>query len=104
MSASYKPRPLDTTHIRLPQELLDLTEKLALNTHELWASMRRDEGWTYGPVRDGLTKTTPTMVPYDELPESERDYDRTIAMETLKLVLALGYELRKQEDGEAPSP
>ena len=93
----YKPRPLETTHVKLPADLLGLLDRLARNTHEVWARKRVDEGWTYGPRRDDEKKQTPLLVPYDELPESERAYDREVALETLKYVIALGYELHKPE-------
>ncbi|MCR5162371.1 MAG: hypothetical protein K6C06_11425, partial [Lachnospiraceae bacterium] len=41
--------------------------------------------------------TTPCLVPYDELPEREKDYDRMTAMETLKLIIKLGYEIKKKD-------
>jgi ryanodine receptor 2 len=50
-----------------------------------------DEGWTYGPERDGQAKTHPCLVPYDELPEDEKEYDRTTALETLRAMVKPGY-------------
>lgn len=94
---TYTPRPIDTMHIRLQDDLAQLTERLAANTHDLWAAQRIADGWTYGPKRDDAAKTHPDLVPYDELPEAEKDYDRNTAMETLKLVLALGYRIVKPE-------
>lgn len=79
----------------LPRELEELTELLARNTHEVWARNRVQEGWTWGEVRDDEKKTTPCLVPYEDLPESEKVYDRSTAMQTLKLVLKLGYRIEK---------
>ena len=42
------------------------------------------EGWRYGPCRDDEKKLTPCLVPYGELPEVEKEYDRITALETLK--------------------
>ena len=92
---AYVPCPLDTTHIRLPDDLLQLTERLAENTHDLWAQLRLAEGWTYGRTRDDAAKRHPDLVSYADLPESEKEYDRTTAMETLKAILALGYTLQR---------
>lgn len=92
---SYKPSPIDTTDVSLSDELQALTELLAKNTHELWAKKRIDEGWTYGPVRNDERKEHPGLVPYEDLSESEKDYDRTTAMETLKTVSAMGYKIEK---------
>ncbi len=91
----YTPKPIPTDQIRLPEELLELTEKIAENVHEVWAQSRIREGWTYGEKRDDDKKETPCLVPYGELPEIEKEYDRKTAMETIKLILSLGYRLEK---------
>ncbi len=92
----YRPEPVDTAGVKLPEELLLLTEKIAENVHENWAAGRIKEGWTYGEVRDDIKKTTPCLVPYGELSDSEKEYDRNTAMETLKLIVALGYKIEKK--------
>ena len=92
----YKPAPRDTSGIRLPREIADLTELLAKNTHENWAKQRVAEGWRRGPARDDVKKEHPSLVPYEQLPESEKDYDRTTAMETIKTILALGYRIERK--------
>lgn len=86
-------KPIDTTDVILPEELLDLTELIASNVHSVWAVGRVAEGWTYGDVKNVEKKETPLLVPYDELPESEKDYDRHTALETLKLIIKLGYTI-----------
>ena len=91
----YIPKPLDTDGIALPAELTELTERIAENVHENWAAGRIREGWIYGSERDDGRKTTPCLVPYNELPENEKDFDRNTAMETLKLIVKLGYEIKK---------
>ena len=91
----YQPNPVDTTGVELPRELLELTEEIAENVHEIWARGRVAEGWTYGPARDDEKKTTPCLVPYDQLTDSEKQYDRNTALETLKLITALGYKIEK---------
>ena len=92
----YKPNPVDTSGVELPTELLELTEKIAENVHDNWAAGRIAEGWTYGEVRDDKLKTTPCLVPYDELTDSEKEYDRNTALQTLKLIAALGYKIEKK--------
>lgn len=94
----YVPKPVDTSRIILPDSILSLTEKIAENVHEVWAQGRMAEGWTYGDVRDDGQKKTPCLVPYDALPEIEKDYDRNTAMQTLRLILALGYKIEKDAD------
>ena len=92
----YKPDPVDTTDVVLSGELLELTEKIAENVHEVWAQGRIAEGWIFGEKQDSEKKTTPCLIPYDELPESEKDFDRNTAMGTLKLIMALGYKIGKE--------
>ena len=92
----YRPNPVDTSGVELPAELLELTEKIAENVHDNWAAGRIAEGWTYGEVRDDSLKTTPCLVPYDELTDSEKEYDRNTALQTLKLIAALGYTIEKK--------
>jgi hypothetical protein len=89
----YHPQPLDTSSITLPAELEALTEYLAENTHDIWAAQRLAQGWRYGPQRDDVQKLHPDLVPYAELPDGEKQYDRSTAMETLKAILALGYRI-----------
>ena len=98
MKKKYIPKPVDTTQVVLPQELLDLGEAIAENVHEVWAQGRLSEGWTYGPEKDGIKKQTPCLVPYSDLPEEEKAYDRNTAFETIKFILAKGFRIVKIED------
>jgi hypothetical protein len=92
----YQPRPIATATVTLSQEIRDLTERLAENAHDIWARQRLQDGWKYGPTRDDAKKEHPCLVPYDQLPESEKEYDRKTAMETLKAIIALGYRIEKE--------
>ena len=91
--AAYEPRPIDTSKVEISEELLQLTEQLAENAHDNWARRRLSEGWTWGPVRDDAVKKHPNLVPYGELSEAEKHYDRDTAMETLRAIVALGYRI-----------
>ena len=91
----YNPNPIDTSDIVLSDDLLELTEKIAENVHEVWSVGRIKEGWTYGAVRDDAKKETPCLVPYKDLPENEKDFDRNTALETIKLIIKLGYNIEK---------
>ena len=88
---TYNPNPIDTSDVFLTPELLALTEKLAENTHDVWAKGRIEQGWKYGKIRDDNNKLHPCLIPYSELPESEKEYDRNTALETIKLIQKLGY-------------
>lgn len=87
----YQPNPIDTSRISVPERLMKLLEQLARNTHEVWAKGRMDQGWTRGAVRNDTLKQHPCLVPYENLSEEEKEYDRQTALETLKLILSLGY-------------
>ncbi len=93
----YKPNPIDTSDIILDKEILKLADMLAKNTHEVWAKNRISEGWTYGKERNDEIKTTPCLVPYEELSENEKNYDMDTSLETLKLIKKLGYKIIKEE-------
>ncbi len=90
---TYVPKPLDTSAVQLPASLQGLMERLAENTHDVWAAQRIAEGWTYGPSRDEAAKKHPCLVPYEQLPESEKEYDRRTAAEALKVIVTLGYRI-----------
>lgn len=92
----YIPSPADLSGVELPESLNELTELIAENVHEVWAKSRMDQGWKYGEKRDDMEKSHPCLVPYDKLPEREKDYDRNTAMDTLKLVMKLGYDIVKK--------
>jgi RyR domain len=92
---TYEPRPIDTSKVKLSAELQDLTEQLAENAHDNWARRRLSEGWTWGARRDDAAKKHPDLVPYGELSEAEKHYDRDTAMETLRAIIALGYRIER---------
>ena len=92
-SAPYLPRPADTSGVVITAEISDLTERLARNTHENWAHQRISNGWSWGPARDDRKREHPCLVPYDDLPEEEKEFDRRTALETIRLLLALGYRI-----------
>lgn len=90
----YHPKPVDTSGIELPSGILSLIEKLAENSHDVWAQQRMAEGWTYGPERNDAAKKHPDLIPYTDLPGSEKEYDRQMALQTVKLIVSLGYEIK----------
>lgn len=91
----YIPSPIDTSDIELTDDLKQLVEQLARNVHDIWAVGRISDGWTYGPERNDTLKQHPCLIDYSELPESEKEYDRNTAMETLKMILKLGWKIEK---------
>lgn len=97
---TYNPKPIDLSDVELTEDLNELREAIAENAHDVWAAERQAQGWTYGPHRDDDKKETPCMLPYSQLPDSEKKFDRDMAMNTLKLVKKLGYDLIKREETE----
>lgn len=92
---NYTPQPIDTKDVLLPEELNILAEKMAENVHEIWSAGRMADGWTYGEKRDDAQKKHPGLVPYSNLTDDEKDYDRRTSQETLKLILKLGFNISK---------
>ena len=91
--AKYTPQPIDTTDVKLPEELEQLVEQMSKNVHEVWAETRIKQGWKYGEQRNDELKTHPCLVPYEELPEEEKEYDRNTSIGTLKLIMKLGFKI-----------
>ena len=96
MKKNYVPQPMDTSDIQLPEELNILIEQMAKNVHEVWAQSRIEQGWTYGAERSDALRQHPCLIPYEELPEVEKDYDRNTALGTLKLIRKLGFKIEKE--------
>ena len=94
----YTPNPINTSDIKLAPEIAALGEELAKNVHEVWSEGRIADGWTYGETRDDVKKTHPCLIPYEELPESEKEYDRNTALQTLRLIVKLGYKIEKEKN------
>ena len=95
MKTNYIPQPMDTSAQKLPEELEILVEKMAKNVHEIWAQTRINQGWSYGDVRNDELKQHPCLIPYEELTEEEREYDRNTAIGTLNFILQSGFKITK---------
>ena len=93
----YQPKPIDTAAVVLPRYLEELTEVLAENAHDNWAAQRLQDGWKWGEERNDELRTHPSLVAYDQLPEPEKAYDRRTAMETVKAIISLGYDITLNE-------
>ncbi len=93
---NYMPKPIDTSGVKISAELEALAEAMAKNTHEVWSVGKLAEGWVYGESLDAENKTHPSLIEYEELSESQKDYDRRTSIETLKFVLAMGFDILKK--------
>ena len=105
--SNYCPSPIDTSDVTLPPELFVLADNIAKNVHEVWAQQRIKEGWVYGPQRNDELKQHPCLIPFEALSETEKNYDRNTALETLRLITQLGFTITKptsSEAGESENP
>ena len=91
----YIPTPVDTQSISLPKELNSLVEEMSKNVHEVWSAGRMKDGWTYGEERKDAEKKPPCLVPYEALQEEEKESDRNTSVETIKLILKLGFNITR---------
>jgi class 3 adenylate cyclase/tetratricopeptide (TPR) repeat protein len=89
----YEPKSLDLTRVQIPADLNNLVEQLSEITHDNWLKQRLADGWRHGQSRNDLLKEHPCIVAYDELPESEKEYDRKISLGVIQAMLALGYRV-----------
>jgi len=92
---TYIPQPIDTSDVVLPKELEQLVEKMAKDVHDVWAETRIKQGWAYGPERNDEKKAHPCLVPYEDLPDCEKEYDRNTSIGTLKLIMKLGFKISR---------
>lgn len=92
----YNPQPVNLDNIALTDDLLELREAIAENAHDVWAAARMSEGWTYGAERDDQKKQHPDLIPYCALTDREKEYDRIMALNTIKLVIKLGFEIGRK--------
>jgi ryanodine receptor 2 len=87
--------PTDLSDISLPEGYDDIREEIAEEIHKRWATERIAQGWTYGECRNDKLKITNCLVPYKDLPEEEKEYDRTTAETAIKLMIKKGYRIDK---------
>lgn len=93
----YKPKPMDLSGIRLSSSLENDIETIAQNIHETWAQERKIRGWEYGENFDETNKKHPCMIEYDKLSEIEKDIDRATVIQTIKMLLLMGYTIDKEK-------
>ena len=95
VTKKYIPTPISTSDVVLSEEITELSEQIAKNVHEVWAATRIADGWTWGEERNDALKKHPCLIPYEELPDSEREYDRNTALETIKLIQKFGFNIER---------
>lgn len=98
MDKNYTPNPMDTTQVKLPDELNELVDYLACNAHEVWAKGRIASGVTYGESTDDTEKKNCFLKPYDCLTPAEKLTDINSVEETVKFIINSGYKIEKVDE------
>lgn len=92
----YIPHPIDLSEVTIDRSMEKDLERIAKNVHETWAEQRRLRGWEYGEIFDEAEQKHPCMKEYEDLPESEKDMDRATVLQTVKMLLWMGYTIEKR--------
>ena len=77
----------------------DEIETMARVEHLRWSWEKRLNGWKYGKIKDTIKKTHPSLIPYEELVESEKDKDR----ELVKLIPAFLSDIKYEAYPVSPN-
>ena len=71
--------------------------KLAKAEHERWCKERKADGWVYGKKRDNAKKIHPSLVPWEELSEEDKQKDVDVIQRIITLFDRIGLELYYKE-------
>lgn len=93
----YKPKPINTSKVVLPSVICELSEVLSKNVHEVWSTRKMQEGYTFGDTDNKAAKTHHNLVPYEQLSPEDQVYDRDTALETIKVLIMLGFTIEKKD-------
>ena len=74
----------------------DFVNYYAKTQHEIWCKERLSQGWTYGTVRDDELKQHPCLIDYESLTDTEKEHDRSIAIETFDTINKGGFKIFKK--------
>lgn len=71
----------------------DELERLAAEEHEQWCEERIADGWILGAEKDVERKITPDLIPYDELSEEKKRYDRDAVANLIPMLNSIGLKI-----------
>jgi class 3 adenylate cyclase len=83
---------LAPTQIVISPEQLEVISR---REHDRWMAERQRQGWTYGKTRDDARKHHPSLVPWEELSEAEKQKDRDTVHNMPVLISKAGFQIRK---------
>ena len=93
----YCPQPLDVSSVNINPELMELIELIAENAHDVCAVDKMNAGFEYAPKDENGNeqpgKYNHYLRPYEMLEEADKEPDRKMATQTIKLVKRLGFRL-----------
>ena len=90
----------DPGQAALPADALEpAMETMAAAEHNGWMAHRARTGWSWGPERDDAAKRHPSMRPYADLPEREKEKDRNNIRHFPEFAARAGYHIVKAEIG-----
>ena len=68
---------------------------LAQNEHIRWMNEKFANGWVYAPVRDNAKKHHPLLVPWEQLPQEEKQKDINVAKNIIPMLKSIGLRVYK---------
>uniref|UniRef100_A0A8C9X3E5 Ryanodine receptor 3 n=1 Tax=Sander lucioperca TaxID=283035 RepID=A0A8C9X3E5_SANLU len=98
---NFDPKPINTANISLPEKLEYIANKYAEHSHDKWSSEKVSAGWKHGDSLNEQAKTHPLLKPYKALSEKERETYRWPVRESLKSMLAMGWNIERTKEGDA---
>lgn len=94
-TATYTPAPASLDDVELPKGISELVETMAAHNHDVWAESKIKKGYSFGYVTSDEAMTHCDLIPYEDLTEEKKQYDRDTSLGALKLILSLGYTITK---------
>lgn len=95
----YNPQPVDLSHVQLPEGMDSLRELLAAHNHDTWAAnkMSPRNGYVYGKETNDQADppTHCDLIPYEDLDDEKKKWDRDTAEASIRLLIHLGYTITK---------
>jgi hypothetical protein len=81
---------------------VDEVEVMSRLEHDRWWRERAREGWTLAPEKDVARKRTPYLVPYEDLPEPIKEYDRNAVRAIPELLEGVGFAVARLDQEAVP--